>query len=108
MPVTLRPFRRFPVPCALTYHASLFRGYSKGWNLSWTGGRLSGDQAMRPGELRSLTVTLPNEQWIEVPEAGVGSQGFGSQMVQTQKKTQARLIHPGQRVVNNSLKALHR
>ncbi|MBK5281869.1 MAG: hypothetical protein JJE16_07265 [Nitrospiraceae bacterium] len=102
MPVTLRPFRRFPVPCALTYHASLFRGYDKGWNLSWTGGRLLGDQPMRPGELRSFTVTLPNEQRIEMPEAGVGSQ-----MVQTQQKTQARLIHPVQRVVNNLLKVLH-
>ncbi|TKS64791.1 MAG: hypothetical protein EWM73_00117 [Nitrospira sp.] len=107
MPVTLRPFRRFPVPCALTYHASLFRGYGTGWNLSWTGGRLSGDQPMRPGEPLSLTVTLPNEQRIEMPEAGVVSQEFGSETVQTLKQTQARLIHHVQRVVNNSLKVLH-
>ena len=26
---------------------------------------------MRPGETLSLTVTLPNEQWIEMPEAVV-------------------------------------
>jgi hypothetical protein len=26
---------------------------------------------MRPGEPLSLTVTLPNEQWIEIPEAVV-------------------------------------
>src|SRR5437588_5269259 len=38
------------------------------WNLSYTGWRLSGDMPKRPGEIRSLTVTLPNEQRIEVPE----------------------------------------
>ena len=41
------------------------------WNLSCIGWRLSGDLPMRPGETLSLTVTLPNEQRIEVSDAVV-------------------------------------
>jgi len=40
-------------------------------NLSSTGWRFSGDLPMRPGEMLSLTVTLPNEQQIKIPEAVV-------------------------------------
>ena len=35
------------------------------------GWRIAGDLPMRPGETLSLTITLPNKQWIEVPEAVV-------------------------------------
>jgi hypothetical protein len=41
------------------------------WNLSCTDWRLSGDLPMRPWETRYFTVTLPNEQRIEVLEAVV-------------------------------------
>ena len=40
-------------------------------NFSCTGWRLSGDLPMLRGETLSLTVTLPNEQRIIVPEAVV-------------------------------------
>src|ERR1044072_5022190 len=71
MPFSIRSFRRFPVQCSVTYNAGPFQGQGTVWNLSCTGWRLSGDLPMRPGELLSLTVTLPNEQRIEIPEAVV-------------------------------------
>jgi PilZ domain len=71
MPFTIRPYRRFPVPCAVTYNTGPFQGQGTVWNLSFTGRQFSGDLPMRPGEILSLTVTLPNEQRIEIPEAVV-------------------------------------
>ncbi len=110
MPFVLRPFRRFPVPCSVTYHSGPFQGHGTVWNLSCTGWRLSGDLPMRSGETLSLIVTLPNEQRIEVPEAVVRwsrGQEFGIETVETPKHTQARLIHYVRRLVNNSVEVLH-
>ena len=71
MPFIIRPYRRFPVPCVVTYNAGPFQGQDTVWNLSCTSRQFSGDLPMRPGEILSLTVTLPNEQRIEIPEAVV-------------------------------------
>ena len=71
MPFVLRPYHRFPVQCSVTSNAGPFQGQGPVWNLSCTGWRLSGGLPMRSGEAPSLTVTLPNEQRIEVPEAVV-------------------------------------
>jgi hypothetical protein len=70
MPFTICPFRHFPVQCVI-YNAGPFQGQGTVWNLSCTGLRLSGDLPMRPGETLSLTLTLPNEQHILIPEAVV-------------------------------------
>jgi hypothetical protein len=78
MPFSIRPYQRFPVHCAVTHNAGPFQGQGTVWNLSCTGWRLSGDLPMRPGEPLSLTVTLPNEQRIEIPESVVRwSRGVG-------------------------------
>jgi hypothetical protein len=71
MPFSVRPYRRFPVQFVVTYNAGPFHGQGTLWNFSCTGWRLSGDLPMQPRETLSLTVTLPNEQRIEVPEAVV-------------------------------------
>jgi hypothetical protein len=71
MPFSIRPYHRFPVHCSVTYHADPFQGQGTIWNLSCTGWRLSGNLPMRQGETLSLTVTLPNEQRIKIPEAVV-------------------------------------
>ena len=71
MPFSIRPYHRFPAHCVSTYNTRPFQGQAPSWNLSCTGCRLSGDLPMRPGETVSLTVTLSNEQRIEVPEAVV-------------------------------------
>ena len=96
MPFTLRPFHRFPVHCAVTYHAGPFQGQGTIWNLSCTGWRLSGDLPMRPGETISLTVTLPNDQRIEIPEAVVRrsrGQEFALENLAIGPHPRARLQH---------------
>jgi hypothetical protein len=92
----IRPFRRFPLECAVTYNAGPFQGQGTIWNLSCSGWRLSGNLPMRPGETLSLTVTLPNEQRIEIPEAVVRwSRGeeFAVENVAVERHTKARLQH---------------
>ena len=58
MPFSIRPFRRFPVCCPVTYHAGLSEGRGTVWNLSVNGWRLSGDVPMRPGETLWLTIDV--------------------------------------------------
>jgi PilZ domain len=102
MPFVLRPYRRFPVQCAVTYNAKPFQGQGTVWNLSCTGWRLSGDLPMRPGESLSLTVTLPNEQRIEIPEAVVRwsrGQEFAVENLVIKPHTRARLQHFVKRLV---------
>jgi hypothetical protein len=71
MPFSIRPLRRSSVQCSVTYNAGPFKGQGTIWNLSCSGWRLSGDLPMRPGETLSLTVKLPNEQHIFIPDAVV-------------------------------------
>ena len=75
MPFSIRLFGRFPVHCSVSYNAGPFQRQGTVGNFSCTGWRLSGDLPMRPGETFSLTATLPNEQWIEVPGAVVERAG---------------------------------
>ena len=106
MPFSIRPFRRFPVQCVVSYSAGPFRGIGTVWNLSRSGWRLSGDLPMRPGESLSLTVKLPNEQHIKIPDAVVRwsrGQEFGIETVETPKHTENRLIHYVRRLVNASV-----
>lgn len=96
MPFSIRPFRRFPVHCSVTYNAGPFQGQGTVWNLSCTGWRLSGDLPMRPGETLSLTVTLPNEQHILIPQAVVRwsrGQEFAVENLAIEPYTRARLQH---------------
>ena len=106
MPFSVRPFRRFPVHCHVTYSAGSFQGEGTVWNLSCTGWRLSGDLPMRPGEALSLTVMLPNEQRIEIPEAVVRwsrGQEFAVENISVERHTRARLHHYVKRLVQQPL-----
>ena len=106
MPFSIRPYRRFPVQCAVTYNAGPFQGQGTVWNLSCTGWRLSGDLAMRSGEPLSLTVTLPNEQLIEVPKAVVRwsrRQEFAVENVVIKPHTQDCLAHYVKRLMQQPL-----
>lgn len=103
MPFSIRPFRRFPVQCSVTYNAGPFQGRGTVWNLSCVGWRLTGDLPMRPGEILSLTVTLPNEQRIQVPEAIVRwSRGeeFAVETVVVEPNAHSRLKHYVKRLVH--------
>jgi len=66
MPFSIRPFRRFPVCCPMTYQVGDFEGHGTVWNLSSTGWRFSGNLPLRVGEVCSLTVTLPPYQLVYV------------------------------------------
>ena len=66
MPFTVRPHRRLPVSCPVTYQTGLFEGHGTVWNLSLTGWRFSGDLPLRIGEVCSLTVNLPTHETIYV------------------------------------------
>jgi len=66
MPFSIRPYRRFPLCCLVTYHAGLSEGQGTVWNVSMTGWRFSGDLALRVGQSFPMTVTLPNQQSIFV------------------------------------------
>jgi hypothetical protein len=50
MPFSIRPNRRFPVCCPVTYHAGLREGHGIVWNLSANGWRLSGDVPLQRAE----------------------------------------------------------
>ena len=100
MPFSIRPYRRFPIQCSVTYNAGPFQGQGTVWNLSCTGWRLSRDLPMRPGGPLSLTVTLRNEQRSEIPEAVVRwsrGQEFAVENVEIEPHTYARLAHSPQR-----------
>jgi hypothetical protein len=102
MSFSIRPYRRFPVQCVVTYNAGPFQGQGTIWNLSCTGWRLSGNLPMRPGEALSLTVTLPNEQQITVSEAIARwsrGQEFAVETVSIEQHTQARLQHYVKRLI---------
>jgi len=102
MPFVLRPYRHPPVQCFAAYNAGPFKSQGTVWNLPCTGRLLSGDLPMRPGETLSLTVTLPNKQRIEIPEAVVRwsrGQEFAVENITVERHTQARLHHYVKRLV---------
>ena len=66
MPFSIRPYRRFPVCCPVTYQTGDFEGQGTVWNLSLTGWRFSGDLPLRMGEVCSFTVNLPTHQCLYV------------------------------------------
>ena len=70
MPSTIRPHRRLPVCCPVTYQVGSFEGEGIVWNLSLAGWRFSGNLPVRIGEVCSLTVNLLSDQRVYVA-AGV-------------------------------------
>jgi hypothetical protein len=47
MPFTIRPHRRLPICCPVTYHVGLSEGHGIVWNLPVNGWRLSGNVPLR-------------------------------------------------------------
>jgi hypothetical protein len=66
MPFLIRPSRRFPSYCPVTYQCGLFEGHGIVWNVSLTGWRFSGNLPLRIGEVCSLTVNLSIQPCIYV------------------------------------------
>jgi len=84
MPFLIRPSRRFPLCCPVTYKCGLFEGHGTVWNVSLTGWRFSGNLPLRVGEVCSLTVILPTQETLYVV-AGivrwVRGQEYGAEML---------------------------
>jgi hypothetical protein len=96
MPFALRPYRRSPVHCSVTYHAGPFQGQGTVWNFSLNGWKLSGDLPLQVGQTCSLTVNLPNQESIVVATAivrWVRGQEYGVETLVVEKQTQSRLEH---------------
>jgi len=105
MPFSIRPHRRFPVCCPVTYHAGLFEGQGIVWNLSVGGWGLSGDVPLQVGQTCPLTVNLPNQQRIFVAESvdwRVREAEFGVGMLDQSPAIQAR-VRTGVHVVSKAL-----
>lgn len=66
MAYIVRPYRRIPVVSPVTYEHGFQEGQGTVWNLSPTGWRLSGNLPLAPGDICSLTVTLPTNTPISV------------------------------------------
>lgn len=81
MSFTIRPFRRIPLCCPVTYQVEDFEDNGIVWNVTPMGWRFSGDLPLRVGEVCSITVTLPTHQdtyvataivrWVRGEEFGV-------------------------------------
>ena len=66
MSFSIRPFRRFPLCCPVTYQVGDFEGHGTVWNCPRSGWRFSGNLPLRGGEIFSLTMTLPSDQRVYV------------------------------------------
>ena len=94
MPFLIRPYRRFPMQCAVIYNAGLSQGKGIVWNLSCTGWRISGDVPLRVGQTCPLTVTLPNQENIVVARAivrWVRGQEYGLETLVIDKEVHRRV-----------------
>ena len=109
MPFTIRPHRRFPLCCPVTYHAGLREGQGIIWNLSVTGWRLSGELPLRVGQTCPLTVHVPNQLSLFVAGAivrWVRGQEYGLETLVADMPTQSRveqLVHQLEQVALESL-----
>jgi hypothetical protein len=94
MPFIIRPFRRFPVQCPISYHAGPSRGQGTLWNFSVNGWKLSGDVPLHVGQLCSLTVSLPNQPSFVVSAAIVRwarNEEYGLETLAIDKQVHSRL-----------------
>lgn len=69
MPFSIRPSRRSPICCHVTYQCGDSEGHGIAWNVCLTGWRFSSNLPLRIGEVRSLTVNLPRDPPIYVAAA---------------------------------------
>jgi hypothetical protein len=109
MSFSIRPDRRFPICCPVTYHAGLREGRGMIWNLSANGWRLSGDVPLRVGQTCPLTITVPNQQRIFVAAAIVRwgrGQEYGLETLAVENRTHRRVEHWVKRLAQESVESL--
>ena len=105
MPFIIRPYRRFPVHCPVSYNDGTAQGLGTVWNFSVNGWKLSGDLPLQVGQMCSLTVNLPNEESIVVTAAivrWVRGQEYGLETLAVEKQTHSRVERIIKRLVQES------
>lgn len=102
MSFSIRPRRRFPLCCPVTYYAGLSECSGTIWNISLTGWRLSGDLPLQVGQSFPMTVTLPGRQSLFVA-AGivrwVRGEEYGVETLVVEKQTHSRVEQVIRRLV---------
>ena len=109
MPFSIRPFRRSPEQCSVTYHVGPFEGHGTVWNLSLNGWKLSGDLPLRVGQTCALTVNLPNQSSIFVTAAivrWVRGQEYGLETLVVERQMHSRLEQVLKRLVQQSVESI--
>ena len=109
MSFSIRPHRRFPICCPVTYHAGLGEGHGMVWNLSANGWRFSGDVPLRVGQTCPLTINVPNQQGLFVVAAivrWVRGLEYGVETLVVDKQTQRRLEHWVTRLAQESVESI--
>ena len=109
MPFIIRPYRRFPVHCPVSYNAGPFQGQGTVWNISVNGWKLSGDVPLRVGQMCPLTVTLPNQESIVVAAAIVRwarGQEYGLETLAIDKEIHSRLKHVIKQLEQDSVESI--
>ncbi len=109
MAFSIRPCRRSPPHCSVTYYAGPFQGEGTVWNLSLNGWKLSGDVPLRVSQTCSLTVNLPNHESIFVAAATVRwvrGQEYGLETLVVEKQMHGQLEHLFKRLVQESFESI--
>ena len=109
MPFSIRPFRRFPVCCPVTYHAGRCESQGIVRNLSVNGLRLSGDVPLRVGQTCPVTINLPNQASLVVATAivrWVRGQEYGLETLVVDKETQSQVEHIVQHLEQVALESI--
>ena len=109
MPFTIRPYRRFPVHCPVSYNSGTSQGLGTVWNFSVNGWKLSGDLPLRVGQTCPLTVTLPNQESLFVAAAivrWVRGQEYGLETLVVEKLTHRRLEQIIKRLEQDSFECI--
>lgn len=104
MPFTIRPYRRIPVCCPVTYQTGDFEGHGTVWNCSMTGWRFSGNLPLREGEFFSMTVTLPSARRVYIVTATVcwvRGEDYGAEAITMDDESREALEHYLDRQLHN-------
>lgn len=94
MPFTIRPHRRLPLRCPVTYYAGLSEGSGRIWNISLTGWPLSGDRPLQVEQSFPMTVTLHDRQSLFVAACivrWVRDEEYGVETLVGEKQMQSRV-----------------
>ena len=92
MAFVVRPYRRFPVVCPVTYEHGFRQGDGFVWNVSPMGWRVSGNLPLHRGDVCSMKLVLPTNKQVSVA-AGivrwVRGENFGIETLVLDGKAQA-------------------